>query len=328
MGQSQVDAPAVVPEGVPRGDYYSKFGGLWIDHVDSKIVDDRIERITDTRLRENVRSFVRDGFVILPGAVSHATIDRYLEEYEEAADDPDFFKVDMPGQGQNSFSREKTRTPGAKVLDTAMLLPTGQELSFAPEIGRFFDEVFEDKGLAFQSLHFEVGSTQALHQDTAYVVVAREPMKLIASWIALEDIVPGSGELVYYIGGHRINEYTYAEGQSKNFDPGRDGHPSHVAHLNYLHAEAARRGLILSRFSAKKGDVLLWHADLPHGGGEITEVGRSRRSLVTHYCPKSLLPHYAGFTPKEWKPAQVRDGHAIISMYYSPERVGRGTFRS
>jgi hypothetical protein len=54
------------------------------------------------------------GVIILPGAVSHKTIDRYLEEYEEAADDPDFFKLDLPGQGQSSFSREKTRTPGAK----------------------------------------------------------------------------------------------------------------------------------------------------------------------------------------------------------------------
>lgn len=41
------------------------------------------------------------------------------------------------------------------------------------------------------TLHFEVGSTQAIHRDTAYVVVKDEPLKLVASWIALADVTPG-----------------------------------------------------------------------------------------------------------------------------------------
>jgi hypothetical protein len=67
MGQSPVGGPAVVPERIPRGDYYSKFGGLWIDHVDSEVVDNRIEGIVNTRVRENVRSFVPDGGHHPPG---------------------------------------------------------------------------------------------------------------------------------------------------------------------------------------------------------------------------------------------------------------------
>ena len=132
------------------------------------------------------------------------------------------------------------------MLDTVMLLPTGPDLSFSPQIGRFLEEVFEDKALAFQSLHFEVGSTQEIHQDTAYVVVDHEPTKLIASWIALEDIEPG--------------------------------------------------------------------------GGEITKPGRTRRSLVTHYCPKALMPHHVGFIPEEWRrQTEVRGGHAFISSIFPPQ---------
>jgi phytanoyl-CoA hydroxylase len=41
------------------------------------------------------------------------------------------------------------------------------------------------------TLHFEVGSTQAIHRDIAYVVVKDEPLKLVASWIALADVMPG-----------------------------------------------------------------------------------------------------------------------------------------
>jgi hypothetical protein len=46
---------------------------------------------------------------------------------------------------------------------------------------------------------------------------------MIASWIALEDVVPGSDELIYYVGGHRMPEYLYADGTSKNFNVARDG---------------------------------------------------------------------------------------------------------
>ena len=305
-----------------RGTYYSKFGGLWIDDVNPKNVEDRIERIADADLRQKVRNFARDGYVVMSGEVPEKTIDAYLLEYERAADTPDFLIVDP---GRISFSRERARMPGTKVLDTVMLLPTGPDLSFSPQIGRFLEEVFEDKALAFQSLHFEVGSTQEIHQDTAYVVVDHEPTKLIASWIALEDIEPGSGELIYYVGGHRIPEYIYADGASKHFDAGRDGSPPHAAHLKYLHEEAARRSLPIAKFSAKKGDVLLWHAELPHGGGEITKPGRTRRSLVTHYCPKALMPHLWGFIPEDWRrKTEVRDGHAFISSFFPPQLLRGG----
>ena len=55
-----------------------------------------------------------------------------------------------------------------------------------------FKIVLRRTALLFQSLSFIKGSNQGIHQDTAYVVTD-QPMKLIATWIALEDINPGSG---------------------------------------------------------------------------------------------------------------------------------------
>jgi ectoine hydroxylase-related dioxygenase (phytanoyl-CoA dioxygenase family) len=36
-------------------------------------------------------------------------------------------------------------------------------------------------------------------------------------------------------------------------------------------------------FLAKKGDVLLWHGMLLHGGAPVLRRGTSRKSLVLHY---------------------------------------------
>lgn len=68
--------------------------------------------------------------------------------------------------------------------------------------------MFERPAVGFQSLYFRWGSQQAVHQDTAFVKVS-SPMEFAASWIALEDIKSGSGELEYYIGSHRLDDYCF-----------------------------------------------------------------------------------------------------------------------
>jgi phytanoyl-CoA hydroxylase len=150
--------------------FHSKFGGMWIDDLDAGRVEHKVSAIADPVVRGLVGSFVRDGYAILEQGVSHATIDTYLAEYERAANAPDSFQVNVrTAGGRQAFTREKSLIPGAKVLDTGMLLPHGQDLWLAPKIAAFLEAIFEEKALAFQTLHFEVGSTQAVHQDTAYV---------------------------------------------------------------------------------------------------------------------------------------------------------------
>jgi ectoine hydroxylase-related dioxygenase (phytanoyl-CoA dioxygenase family) len=306
--------------------YHSKFGGLWIDDTDHAAVSARLAEIPDHVTRERVGMFIRDGYVIIERAVDHAAIDAYLRAYDEAADSPSMLQIEVPtAGGRQAFTREKSRIPGSKVLDTAMLTPHGQDLCFAPKVTEFLTAVFGEKALAFQTLHFEVGSTQAIHQDTAYVVVKDEPLKLVASWIALQDVKPGSGELIYHVGGHRLPDYPYAGGKSKHWNVERDGHPVHNEHLRYLADQASARQLPLGRFLPRKGDVLFWHADLPHGGSAITDPGSPRRSLVTHYCPISCMPHYADFIPAESRVrAPARDGNAFISLYFLPSQLWRG----
>lgn len=305
--------------------FYSRFGGLWYDDTDAGKVLDRLARITDQQLRRQAVAFVRDGVAILPQAVSHAAIDAYLAAYAEAAARPGFMQVEVPMEGgRQAFSHDQALKPGSKVLDTGVLLPETGALSFAPAVSAFLHEMFETPALAFQTLHFEVGSTQAIHQDTAYVVVDAQPMHLIASWIAMEDIRAGSGELVYYLGGHRIPEYAYADGTSKHWNPERDGNPPHDAHLRHLREQAAKLGYREERFLARKGDVLFWHADLPHGGGPITMPG-TRRSLVTHYCPVGLQPYYSRFIPESWRiPRPAPRDNAFLSLYFAPDHAPAG----
>jgi ectoine hydroxylase-related dioxygenase (phytanoyl-CoA dioxygenase family) len=45
-------------------------------------------------------------------------------------------------------------------------------------------------------------------------------------------------------------------------------------------------------FHAKKGDVLIWHANLLHGGSPINNPLLTRKSMVAHYYAKDVLCYH------------------------------------
>ena len=63
------------------------------------------------------------------------------------------------------------------------------------KVMEFLAAIFDGRPEAFQGLTFVWnGSQQAIHKDTAYVKIDTSPMHLAATWLALEDIQPGTGE--------------------------------------------------------------------------------------------------------------------------------------
>jgi hypothetical protein len=171
-------------------------------------------------------------------------------------------------------------------------------------------QLFDRPPLAFQSLVFRWGSEQDMHQDTAFVVL-RSPMELVGCWIALEDVAPGSGELQYYAGSHRIPEYLwFGRGRARpnEYDDLAD-------FLRHVRAESERLGCELRRFHPRKGDVLLWHADLVHGGARRALPDVTRKSFVTHFCPVDVDPEWLGEMP-----SSPRLEHAPGCFYCHPLR--------
>jgi hypothetical protein len=47
---------------------------------------------------------------------------------------------------------------------------------------------------------------------------------------------------------------------------------------------------------AKKGDVLIWHGDLMHGGAPIQDFTRTRLSLIAHLMPLGVMPTFFDFS--------------------------------
>jgi hypothetical protein len=285
---------AAASEAAPLRETVSRFGGLWIDRhdwLDRLAQKHRAGEISDA-LSAAIFRFVRDGYYVIEGAVSSGLIDRLDAEIERVWSDP------PPGMLMETFEPDgkmhyvppakKYRAGRTKLLDLYAYSALAREAIASPKVVEFLSAIFGARPKAFQGLFFHVGSQQAIHKDTAYVKIDSNPMHLAATWMALEDIQPGTGELEYYIGSHRAPDFLFG-GLSKWMESHTGDHDRF---LQSLHDDAKGHGQVRGSFLARKGDVLVWHADLAHGGSAVTQKGRSRKSLVTHLTPETDEPFY------------------------------------
>ena len=177
------------------------------------------------------------------------------------------------------LAAETGRGPGVRIIDMHSHVEAARQLYLNAELHRICDLVFGAKPVATQSLYFEYGSLQPLHRDPWFVNHSPRT-HLLAAWWALEDIHLDSGPLSYVPGSHRLPFYRFSTDDVVFHDPRVEEHERRAAR-QHLQDQISNREVV--RFSAKKGQVLLWHSALVHGGSPVLDATRTRRSFVVHF---------------------------------------------
>jgi ectoine hydroxylase-related dioxygenase (phytanoyl-CoA dioxygenase family) len=149
------------------------------------------------------------------------------------------------------------------------------------------------KPLPFQTLNFWVGTEQAPHSDTVHFN-SMPPGYMCGVWVALEDMDMENGPLVYYPGSQRLPEITMQ-------DVGVEADPTHYPEYERFVSELIERnGLEPSYATIRKGQALIWSANLLHGGSAQKDKSRTRHSQVTHFFFEGC---------KYYSPLSSGDGH-------------------
>lgn len=292
---------------------------LWFDAPDAA------EQVAARRATGEITSaeeiallaFIRDGYAVLPESIDAALTDEIIADIQQAP----LHREQIVLRKNGEYSH-----PGAlgvvgrrkRIIDFHAFSHSALQVALAAPITRFLSLLYGEPPLAFQSLLFQYGSRQAMHRDPYYVATGHPPA-LTATWVALEDIVAGSGELAYYPSSHRITDTSFASGKS-TWAKHTDDKDSHVSHLDRLIATCEAAGLRQSTFIAKKGQILVWHANLVHGGSTVLEPDQTRRSFVTHYCPMSDYPAYLKNSPTSERYA-FGEGFYASRHYDIPRRA-------
>ncbi|WP_207212482.1 phytanoyl-CoA dioxygenase family protein, partial [Sphingobium cupriresistens] len=244
--------------------FHSKYGGLWIDRSDWQ--QEIQARGLNLQQKAQVEKFASDGYIILEGAASHELVDAFQQRIETSFRDGN---SDIIYQSHRDYITKRLDHPadrmGGRVLDAFVALPQALDLFHVPALFDFLRLIFDADPLLFQSLSFDQGSQQGLHQDTAYVVV-QQPLQLAACWIALEDVQPGSGELFYAPGSHRLPDWNFG-GDRKHWSMAEDGQETH--NLWGAHRSCPRRWCRNRQSTAGSGS----------GSGQAARAGRLTMGL-------------------------------------------------
>ena len=180
-----------------------------------------------------------------------------------------------------SDARAEHRRPSYRIADLHTRCEAALALYLNREIFDVIEQIFGEPAVATQSLYFEWGSQQGLHRDPVYVQMAR-PSHLAAAWIALEDVGPDCGPLVYVPGSHRLPYYQFAPDRY-TFDHSVDGNDALEASQEWDRQHCAQARLELETLTCRRGDVLIWHHSLLHGGSYPKDPALTRKSFVVHY---------------------------------------------
>lgn len=142
----------------------------------------------------------------------------------------------------------------------------------------------------FQSVNFYHGSEDPAHSD--FLHMSTYPYgNLIAVWIALEDITTDNGPIYYYPGSHKL---PYV--MNKDFDHGGNnfllGNDPKKNYYEKIVKVIGENNLEKKEFIASKGDIIIWHANMLHGGKQILDTSKTRRSMVLHYYGADVLRYH------------------------------------
>ena len=159
--------------------------------------------------------------------------------------------------------------------------PDVRRIAVNPSILDLLSVLYGRRAFPFQTLNFAVGTQQHFHSDSVHF--SSNPDRFMCGvWVALEDVDLDTGPLLYYPGSHKWPIYT---NEHIGVDSARSSDPYH----HYPAYERLWRELVdvhqarPERFCARKGQALIWTANLLHGGDRMRDLSRTRWSQVTHY---------------------------------------------
>lgn len=258
---------------------------------------------TGATLEELRESYQRDGYVVFDPQIPESTLDA-----ANACTQPEFR---MESRAEQVLRRGKRAIRGrdkalsgrheVRVQDAWTICEAVKEIATTPRVLELLRELYGREPLPFQTINFRVGSQQHPHADSWHFS-SDPPGYMCGIWVALEEIGPDQGPLVYYPGSHKVPELSFERAGELS---GNDGYERFVEQVIEQHGIEPKVGTM------RKGEAVLWSSDVIHGGAPQRDMSLTRWSQVTHYFFEGC---------EFWKPIDSDPG---ARRYFTPAFIPR-----
>jgi len=254
---------------VSAGDFDNPLPG--VPHVESPFFDRLFPQdATDAQTLRVARDLREKGFAVL---------DFPEPEFERLTDE-------IRGALQDRYDWDYWHAEGhrhgisLRVQDAWEDVSAVRQLACNARVLQLLERLYGRPAWPFQTLNFPTGTQQHIHTDSIHFSSVPERF-MCGVWVALEDIGPDQGPLVYYPGSHRWPIYTNEHiGRCITRMPDV---PTQQLYEPMWRALIEAHGVEPEYFHARKGQALIWAANLLHGGSPQAAPSLTRWSQVTHY---------------------------------------------
>lgn len=214
--------------------------------------------------QESLSNFQQNGYAILPNFFDEEKV-----EFINSTID------DLVSNGRIKFGYQK------KLMDVIRMVPEVKALGEDEKLLKLLSSLLNGNAKLFQSINFLYGSQQKTHSDSIHMTTF--PLGgLLGFWVALEDIYLDNGPLHYYPGSHNL-PYYLNEDYDNIGTKYKIGNKLYTEYEDMIAEKLSKNIFEKKIFLAKKGDVLIWHANLFHGGEPHKNPEKTRKSMVLHY---------------------------------------------
>ncbi|MEO8218912.1 MAG: phytanoyl-CoA dioxygenase family protein [Acidobacteriota bacterium] len=219
----------------------------------------------DPEMERIARDFARDGYVIIDPEIPDEIIERTARDLRNR-----FVPTYEP------YYADQTRIQDGWIFSQPV-----KEIASAPRVLEILKALYQREAIPFQTLNFCVGSQQRTHSDTIHFDSIPQGF-MCGAWVALEDVDANNGPLHYYPGSQKLPIYNMSDiGISASLQ----SHPydNYSKYEDFVEALMLTEELQRAEIRVKRGQCLIWAANLFHGGSPIIDSSRSRLTQVTHY---------------------------------------------
>jgi ectoine hydroxylase-related dioxygenase (phytanoyl-CoA dioxygenase family) len=239
--------------------------------------------------KQLIDQWKNNGWVIIKKAVSEQLINSLLNDLHEF---------------RNKCNETKDEYGfGKRICQFHLINENSLQVALNPEIQGLLSFFFSSQPVLFGSLSFEVGTEEEAHSDNIFSYT-RPKNSMVGVWIALEDVNPNAGPLFYYDSSHKWPEIS-AESILRRYpemNPTRNkirlGKVNESEKFDFVNLMEARWQDLLAEKIAllnakpqlvliEKGDVMIWHGLLVHGGLPRLDRSLTRKSMAAHFISKN-----------------------------------------
>jgi len=266
--------------------YTTNKHALDIPWIESPFFYDLLENSSLTpKQKEQCTFYHENGYLVIDLDLDQPTIDDITTDmYKAIEDEKTKFHAEhfQYTESKRIFEYWRHSKPIAELTKHPVILDT---LSF----------LYDKKPFPFSTINFIKGSNQPLHSDIIHFHTV-PALWMVGVWIAFEDVDESNGSLKIVPGSHKWPLFEYHNLNLPHPDDIENGEA-----INYRQYEDFLVQLVKSKkaetkvVNLKKGQALIWAANMLHGGCNIegvTDFNKTRLTQANHYFFEGCTEHY------------------------------------